>query len=60
MQPGRFVAGRLKRGIALQEAQAEFDTIVSSMRQAYPEMRDWGIHLVTFFLAGSIHDHISG
>ena len=44
-----FVAGRLKRGVTLQQAQAECDTIAAGMARTYREMRDWGIHLLTFF-----------
>jgi putative ABC transport system permease protein len=44
-----FVAGRLKPGVTLRQAQAECDTIAAGMQTMYPEMRDWGIHLQTFF-----------
>jgi putative ABC transport system permease protein len=40
---------RLKRDIALQQAQAEMDTVAHRVAQQYPEVRDWGIHLLTFF-----------
>ena len=43
------VAARLKRGVTLQQAQGEFDNIVAGMHKTYPELRDWGIHLLTFF-----------
>ena len=43
------VAARLKRGVTLQQAQSEFDSIVAGMHKNYPELRDWGIHLLTFF-----------
>lgn len=45
------VAARLKPGVTLQQAQAEFDNIVAGMHRTYPELRDWGIHLLTFFEA---------
>jgi len=44
-----FVAGRLKPGVTLQQAQAECDTIAAAVARTFPEMRDWGIHLLTFF-----------
>ena len=44
-----FVAGRLKPGVTIQQAQADCDTIASGMHTTYPEMRDWGIHLLTLF-----------
>src|SRR5438067_2035869 len=44
-----FVVGRLKRGVSLQQAQAEMNTIAARVGQQYPEVRDWGINLVTLF-----------
>jgi predicted permease len=44
-----FVVGRLRRGISLQQAQAEMDAISRHLGQQYPEVRDWGIHLLTLF-----------
>jgi len=44
-----LVVGRLAAGVSLQDAEAEYDTIASRMQMTYPEMRDWGIHLVSFF-----------
>src|SRR5581483_8445130 len=43
-----FVAGRLKLGVTLAQAQAECDTIAAGMQRTYPEMRDWAIRLMTF------------
>jgi putative ABC transport system permease protein len=40
---------RLKKGVSLQEAQAEMDTVSRNMGQQYPEIRDWGIHLISAF-----------
>jgi putative ABC transport system permease protein len=44
-----FVVGRLKPGISLRQAQAEMDTVSAHVGQQYPEVRDWGIHLITLF-----------
>jgi putative ABC transport system permease protein len=41
------VVGRLKPGISVEQAQAEMDTVASRIGQQYPEVRDWGIRLVT-------------
>jgi len=43
-----FVSGRLRSGVSRQAAQAEMDGIAAAMRREYPEMKDWGINLVTF------------
>lgn len=41
------VFGRLKPGISRERAQAEMDTISARLHQQYPELRDWGIRLIT-------------
>ena len=41
--------GRLKPDVSAQQAQAEMDTISKSMGRQYPEIKDWGIHIVTFY-----------
>jgi putative ABC transport system permease protein len=43
-----FVAGRLRAGVTRQAAQTEMDGIAEAIRRLYPEMKDWGINLVTF------------
>jgi putative ABC transport system permease protein len=42
-----LVFGRLKPSVSTEQAGAEMDTISAHMDQAYPEMRDWGVHLFT-------------
>jgi len=43
-----FVVGRLKPGMTPEAAQADMDTIATRVGQEHPEVRDWGINLVTF------------
>jgi putative ABC transport system permease protein len=44
-----FTVGRLKNGISIEKAQAEMNGISARMGQQYPQIRDWGIHLVSLF-----------
>jgi putative ABC transport system permease protein len=44
-----FVVGRLKPGVSAQQALAEMTNISDRMKQQYPEMRDWGVNLVSMF-----------
>jgi putative ABC transport system permease protein len=44
-----FTFGRLKKGVSIQQAQAEMDTISAQMGQQYPEIRTWGIRLISLF-----------
>jgi putative ABC transport system permease protein len=44
-----FVVGRLRDGISIQQAQAEMDSISGGVGTQYPEVRDWGIRLVSLF-----------
>jgi putative ABC transport system permease protein len=41
--------GRLKQGVSLERAQAEMDTVSRNMGKQYPEIKDWGIHLLSTF-----------
>jgi len=43
-----IVIGRLRSGITVRQAQAEMDTIARGVGQQYPEVKDWGINLITF------------
>jgi putative ABC transport system permease protein len=40
--------GLLKPGVTLQQAQAEMETISRRVGMQYPEVKDWGIQLMTF------------
>jgi len=44
-----FVVGRLKGDVSIGQAQAEMNDISVRMGQEYPEIRDWGIRLITLF-----------
>jgi putative ABC transport system permease protein len=44
-----FTVGLLKPGISVSQAQAEMNNISLSLGQQYPEIRDWGIRLITIF-----------
>jgi putative ABC transport system permease protein len=43
-----FVVARLAPGLTLEQAQAECDTTAAGMAATWPELRDWGIHLLSF------------
>src|SRR3954447_23408884 len=42
-----LVFGRLKPGISVQQARAEMETVSARMDQEYPELKDWGITVIT-------------
>ena len=44
-----FVVGRLRPGVTFRQAQGEMDAIAAHVGQQYPEVREWGIRLITFF-----------
>ena len=44
-----LTVGRLKEGISIQQAQAEMNNISTQMGQQYPQISNWGIHLVSLF-----------
>ncbi|HKQ97818.1 MAG TPA: ABC transporter permease [Candidatus Polarisedimenticolia bacterium] len=44
-----LVAGRLRPGVPLRQAQAEMDGVAARVGAEHPENREWGIHLLSFF-----------
>jgi putative ABC transport system permease protein len=44
-----LVFGRLRPGVSVQQAQAEMDAIAARDGEQYPDVRDWGIRLITLF-----------
>jgi putative ABC transport system permease protein len=46
------VIGRLRRGVAPQQAQTEMDLVATRVGAQFPEVKEWGIRLVDF--AGTI------
>jgi hypothetical protein len=43
-----YAVGRLRQDVMLPHAQAEMDTIFVRLAKEHPEIKDWGIRLVTF------------
>ena len=43
------VFGKLKPGVTVQQAQGEMDAVARRVGEQFPEVRDWGIHLITLF-----------
>jgi putative ABC transport system permease protein len=41
------VVGRLKDGVSIEQAQAEMNALSASLGRQYPEIREWGIRLIT-------------
>ena len=46
---GIYVFGRLKPGVTVKQAQAELDEISARMGMQYPEIKDWGVRVITLF-----------
>jgi putative ABC transport system permease protein len=57
LDPGREIrlnhvilaVGRLRPGVTIEQAQAEMDVVARQVSQQYPEMKEWGVRLVTFY-----------
>jgi putative ABC transport system permease protein len=47
------VFGRMKQGVTLRQAQSEMDAISADVIRQYPEVHDWGVHVMTLTEASS-------
>jgi putative ABC transport system permease protein len=43
------VVGRLRPHVSIGQAQAEMDTTAAHIGEQFPEVRDWGVRLISFF-----------
>ncbi len=43
------VVGRLRKGVSLAQAQQEMDAVAARLAQQYPDSRDWGVTMATFY-----------
>ncbi len=44
-----LAVGRMKPNVTLEQAQSDMDAVSRAMASQYPEIKDWGIRLVTFY-----------
>jgi putative ABC transport system permease protein len=40
---------RLRPGVTLEQAQAEMNTVTADVGRQYPEVKEWGVHLIDFY-----------
>jgi putative ABC transport system permease protein len=43
------VVARLRDGVTMEQAQAEMTTVSARMTERYPEMKDWGSRVISFY-----------
>ncbi len=44
-----LAVGRIKSNVTLEQAQTDMDAVARAVASQYPEVKDWGIRLVTFY-----------